>query len=103
MRMNQINPINQQVDPFNSQSAVEAFQQRARSADQKLREHAIGTLANPQGLQLLETLTELYNNMPVCPPGSVEGYGFYREGQNSVIARLKNIVKEAQTPIPQTV
>lgn len=43
-------------------------------------------LKNDDGKELLEIAKNKYiYELPVCPPGSQEGFGYWREGQNSVI------------------
>jgi hypothetical protein len=44
------------------------------------------------GKQVLEHLENRYIKSPVCIPGSLEGQGYYREGQNSVIRAFKNAI-----------
>jgi hypothetical protein len=48
---------------------------------------------NERGASLLKMLKEQFIDVPVCTPGSVEGMGFYREGQNSVIRYFFDAIK----------
>lgn len=86
-------PLNQPVDPFAQQREMARFK---HDVDKRLREQVIAVFANPNGLQLLDTLDDLYLRQPVSPAGCVEGYGYMREGENRLILKLRAIVNSAQ-------
>jgi len=44
------------------------------------------------GKEILKHLEDRYIKAPVCIPGSPEGQGYYREGQNSVIRAIQNAI-----------
>jgi len=44
------------------------------------------------GSYLLEKLLSKYLSAPVCPPSQNAAYGYYREGQNSVLLGIKLII-----------
>lgn len=44
------------------------------------------------GKKILEFLEERYIKTAVCIPGQVEGQGYYREGQNSVVRMFKSCI-----------
>jgi hypothetical protein len=44
------------------------------------------------GKKVLEFLEERYIKTAVCSPGQVEGQGYYREGQNSIIRMFKTSI-----------
>lgn len=89
-----INPWDQPVDPLNKDRPdVHHFK---KEMDKRLKEQVIGVFLNPQGEQLLQTLEDLYVRQTVCPPGATKGYGFWREGQNSLILKFQAIIRQAQ-------
>ncbi|CAB4240889.1 hypothetical protein UFOVP23_33 [uncultured Caudovirales phage] len=93
-----VNPFEQTVDPLakNVPSAKERFH---IDVQQRFREQVISVFANPHGMQLLDTLDDLYVRQPVSPAGCVEGYGYMREGENRLIIKLRAIVNSAQGSI----
>lgn len=86
------NPMAQAVDPFTYQRQADSTQKDVRD---KLKDQIIGVFSNPHGLQLLETLEEMFVRQSVSPPGCPEGYGYFREGQNSLILKIRSIVNAA--------
>jgi hypothetical protein len=44
------------------------------------------------GKKVLEWLEDRYIKAAVCTPGQVEGTGYYREGQNSVVRMFKSCI-----------
>jgi hypothetical protein len=90
-----MNPAFQPVNPYAAQMKEDA-QRYMKGLDQKLKEQVIAVFCNPHGLQLLDTLYEMFVHQPVSPPGSVKGYGFMREGENRLIIKLRAIVNNAQ-------
>lgn len=50
-------------------------------------------MATDAGKHFLNELTNFYMNRPFCPPGCVEGFGYYRDGQASVLRDLWNMLK----------
>lgn len=49
-------------------------------------------LNNPHGRELLAELEKMFIKKPICPPGCVEGYGYWRDGQASVVLTLERLV-----------
>jgi hypothetical protein len=47
---------------------------------------------NGDGKKLLEFLDKRFIRGTVCVPGQVEGQGYYREGQNSVIRYFQTAI-----------
>jgi hypothetical protein len=94
-------PFQQPVNPFAKGPTSEQLEKQKYLANvnNRLKEQIVAVFANPHGLQLLETLKEIFLYQPVCPPGSVEGYGYKREGENQLIIRIATIVKNAMNPI----
>lgn len=43
---------------------------------------------------MIYILEERFLKSPVCVPGSVEGAGFFREGQNDTVRYLKRLCEE---------
>lgn len=87
-----INPFTQGAHILAAQKQHEDLQKREHLQN-RFRDQVLATFLTPHGEQLLQTLEELYLLRPVCPPGSPEGYGYMREGENSLIMRFKNIIK----------
>lgn len=50
----------------------------------------------PEGKKLLEHLDERFIRQAVCNPGQVEGQGYFREGQNSVIRFFQSCIKRQE-------
>lgn len=50
-------------------------------------------IATDAGKRMLNEMTNLYMNRPFQLPGSVEGTGYWRDGQASVIRDLWNMIK----------
>ena len=48
------------------------------------------------GKKLLNYLDERFIRQAVCNPGQVEGQGYFREGQNSVIRYFLSCIKRQQ-------
>lgn len=90
-------PIKQAIDPFSNHPKEHLLKSRI---DSYLREQVISVFCNPHGLQLLDTLEDLYLRQPVSPAGCAKGYGFMREGENRIILRLRGIVNNAQKEKP---
>lgn len=92
------NPFFQPSDPFTGrQLSMTQDQMNLMTEIQKrFRQQVIEVFLNPQGLQLLDTLEDLYVRQPVCPPGCIEGFGYRREGENAFILKLRAIIKDAQ-------
>mgnify|MGYP003655533436 CR=1 FL=1 len=90
-----IGPFDQLVNPFIGGPSAE-HKSQVKQIDQKFREQVIATFCTPHGMQLLDTLDDLYVRQPVCPAGCVEGYGYMREGENRLIIKLRAIVNSAQ-------
>jgi len=90
-----INPFEQRINPYAAQLKEES-QKFIKQMDQRFREQVIATFCTPHGMQLLDTLDDLYVRQPVSPAGCVEGYGFMREGENRLIIKLRAIVNSAQ-------
>jgi hypothetical protein len=91
-------PFQQPVNPFQKEEVEKkAF---VNDLNNKLREQIIHVFCNPHGIQLLDTLEEIFLKQPVCPPGCVEGYGFKRDGENQLIIRIANIARQAMNPTP---
>lgn len=93
-----MDPFFQPSNPFSGQ-ALNMTQDQVNMLSQvnnRLRQQVIEVFMNPLGLQLLDTLEDLYVRQPVCPPGCVEGYGYKREGENALILKLRNIINQAQ-------
>lgn len=86
-------PMNQPVNPFNPFKELAVFR---KDVENKLRDQIVAIFANPLGMQLLDTLDDLYIRQPVCPPGSPEGFGYMREGENRLILKIRAIVNSAQ-------
>lgn len=87
-------PFQQALNPFTGFEQEQ--KQFIKEIDNLLRERVLTVLANPNGEQLLDTLDDMYVRQPVSPPGCTEGYGYYREGQNSLILKLRRIVAAAK-------
>lgn len=92
-------PFTQAINPFTAGERDEQIKKVLQGAEQMLREAAIATLLNPEGLRMLDILEDLYNNQPCYAPGTPKGYGPWREGQNSVVRRLRAIINQAQNVI----
>ena len=90
-----MNPIYQDVNPYGMQMKEERVRM-FEGMDKRLKEQVTAVFCNPHGLQLLDTLDDLYVRQPVCPAGCPEGYGYMREGQNSLILKIRAIVHAAQ-------
>lgn len=90
-----MNPAMQPVNPYAAQMKEET-QKYIKNLDQRLKENVIAVFSNPHGMQLLDTLDELYVRQPVCPAGCPEGYGYMREGENRLIIKLRAIITNAQ-------
>lgn len=90
-------PFNQPVNPNSAAMMAELSEKQKRLAhdNAKLKEQVITVFCNPHGLQLLDTLEEVFLRQPVCPPGCIEGYGHYREGENQLVLRIRKIVNNA--------
>lgn len=84
--------MHQAVDPFTHQRQAESSHKETRD---KLKDQIIGVFCNPHGAQLLDTLEDMFIKQPTCPVGSPEGYGYFREGQNSLILKIRAIVNGA--------
>lgn len=84
----------QNVNPFTAYA--HEVQEVVKKNDMRLKEQVIAVFSTPHGMQLLETLDELFTRRPVCPAGSPEGYGYMREGQNSLVAKFRNIIAASQ-------
>ena len=97
-------PFGQPVNPFmqGQMSEMAEKKKQLESINNRFREQVIAVFCNPHGVQLLETFKEVFLQQPVCPPGCVEGYGYMREGENGLIVRISNIVKNAMKPSPTT-
>jgi hypothetical protein len=52
---------------------------------------------NENGTNLLKLLKEMFFDLPVCPPGCKEGYGYYREGQNDVFRYIERCLKQYES------
>lgn len=91
----QVNPIHQPVNPYAAQMKEEQ-QKFYKELDAMLREQVTAVFCNPHGLQLLNTLEDIYIRQPVCPAGCIEGYGYMREGENRLILKIRRIVNQAQ-------
>lgn len=48
------------------------------------------------GKKLLSFLDERFIRQPVCNPGQVDGQGYFREGQNSVIRFFQSCIKRQE-------
>lgn len=96
-------PIAQPVNPFANQKQVRpedvARMQQAQHMANKLKDQIIAVFSNPHGMQLIETLVEAFVHKPTWQPGCPEGYGYKREGENSLILYFKHIAEKAQTPV----
>lgn len=93
-------PFEQPVNPF-TQAQKEEQSEKLKymsEVNKRLRDQIIAVFANPHGLQLLNTLEDIFLRQPVCPPGCVEGYGYKREGENSLIIRFRAVVDSAMNP-----
>jgi uncharacterized protein YfbU (UPF0304 family) len=88
-------PFDQIVDPFTGVKKEEV-DKYFRKIDEETRNLVIAVFANPHGIQLLDRWDDLYVRQPVCPPGSIEGYGYKREGENAFIIKIRSIVNNAQ-------
>lgn len=64
----------------------------------KLKNQIISVFNTPEGMQLLDTLMEGFVHKPTWVPGAPEGYGYKREGENSLILYFKGIAERAQQP-----
>ncbi len=53
-----------------------------------LNKLCLRVFGDEDGQKLMQWLDEAYLNQPVAVPGSDPSFGFYREGQNSVIRDL---------------
>lgn len=84
----------QNINPFTAYAAE--IQEITKRKENKLREQVIATFSTPHGLQLLDTLEEMYIYKSVCPAGAPKGYGYMREGQNSLILKFRSIIQAAQ-------
>lgn len=51
---------------------------------------------NEQGKELLELLSKKFLEAPVCPHTHQAAYGYYREGQNSLLRAIKNIISSSR-------
>ena len=92
-------PFAQPVNPYAKNKELDEKQKFMAQLNSKLRDEVVQVFANPHGLQLLDTLEDIFLKQPVCPPGCVEGYGYKREGENQLIVRIRNIVTQAMTPV----
>ncbi len=90
-----VNPFMQTLNPIGQQMQQET-QKFQKDVTKRLHDQVVAVFANPHGMQLLDTLDDLYVRQPVCPAGCVEGYGYLREGENRLILRLRSIVNAAQ-------
>lgn len=88
-------PFYQAIDPFNGRAHPE-HQKMMKDLDEHLYQRVIAALLDAEGQLLLNTLEDIYIRQPVCPPGAVEGWGYYREGQNSVIFKLVRMIEKAR-------
>lgn len=95
-------PFSQPVNPYAAQVQQEQTEKQKylSQVNNRLKEQIIAVFGNPHGLQLLDTLEEIFLRQPVCPPGCVEGYGYKREGENGLIIRFRAIVNQALQPVP---
>ncbi len=96
-------PFKQPVDPFGGQATPEQSERQRQIAhmNNRLKEQIISVFSNPHGMQLLDTLEEIFLRQPVCPPGCVKGYGYKREGENQLIIRIRSIVNQSMQPTQQ--
>lgn len=72
--------------------------QRSKEQAEKEDEFRLATVEcfrTPQGEKYLKMLNEIYLNTPTWQPGSPEGFGEFRAGQNSYIHLVNNIMKSA--------
>jgi hypothetical protein len=88
-----MNPFLQNSDPFTNRP-----DQQTPTTDihDYLYQQVVAVFLNAQGEQLLNTLEDLYIRQPVCPVDCPEGYGYFREGQNSVIYRIQQMINKAR-------
>jgi hypothetical protein len=87
-------PFSQITNPFTSYA--KQTEETAKKLDEHLSAQVIAVFDNPQGLQLLDTLDDIYVRQPTSPPGAVKGYGYFREGQNSFILKLRAIINKSK-------
>jgi len=92
-------PFYQAIDPFNGRAHPE-HQKMMKDLDEHLYQLVISVFLNAQGELLLNALEDLYIRQPVCPPGSVKGWGHYREGQNSIVFKLRRMIEKARKMTP---
>ena len=57
--------------------------------------HVFGV--NEEGKELLDSLLKQFLEAPVCPVGRDSTYGYYREGQNSLLLSFKRIIAQPKS------
>ena len=46
-----------------------------------------------EGKELLKLISKKYLEAPVCPHDKPASYGYYRDGQNSMVLKIKKILE----------
>lgn len=79
-------------------SDVETGKKQLEESDKKAYElnHLFAnTFSTPSGKKVLEWLTEHTLESPTWWPGKPPDYGYFREGQNSLMRQIKDKIKQA--------
>jgi len=66
--------------------------ERAKEIDYLIRT-VFGT---EEGKRLMLYLEDRFLMKPVCPTGSKEGHGYWREGQNDLVRQFRAAIKRAE-------
>lgn len=65
-------------------------QQELNSRLERIKELSYRVFAQTElGKELLEKLKEYFHGAPCAVPGQIEGFGYWREGQNELIRQLE--------------
>lgn len=87
-------PWDQPTNPFTNHRKSEMSEIK-KSLQQTLENQVVSTFSTPHGMQLLDTLDDMYVRQPVAPIGAPEGYHHVREGENRIIRMFRLMVNKA--------
>jgi hypothetical protein len=70
--------------------------EEAKKKSYEMDVHFLTAFSTPSGKKVLQWLTEHTLDSPTWWPGQQTDYGFFREGQNSLIRQVKAKIKSAK-------